>query len=61
MSRLKRLTHQIHRRSLWQVLGIDLVGARVTFQGIEALAKAGSSAILCVSRESRDVWCHSNS
>ena len=38
MSRLKRLIQEIHRRSLWQVLGIYLVGARVAFQGIEALA-----------------------
>ena len=38
MSRLKRLIQEIHRRSLWQVLGIYLVGAWVAFQGIEALA-----------------------
>jgi TolB-like protein len=38
VSRLKRLIHEIHRRSLWQVLGIYLVGAWVAFQGIEALA-----------------------
>ena len=31
MSRLKRLIHEIHRRSLWQVLGIYLVGAWVAF------------------------------
>ncbi len=37
MSRLKRLIHEIHRRSLRQVLGIYLVGAWVAFQGIEAL------------------------
>ena len=37
MSRLKRLIQEIHRRSLWQVLGIYLVGAWVAFQGIEAL------------------------
>jgi adenylate cyclase len=37
VSRLKRLIHEIHRRSLWQVLGIYLVGAWVAFQGIEAL------------------------
>lgn len=60
MSRLKRLIHEIHRRSLWQVLGIYLVGAWVAFQGIEALAKASSCAIFFVSRESRDVRRHSN-
>jgi hypothetical protein len=38
VSRLKRLIQEIHRRSLWQVLGIYLVGAWVTFQGIEAFA-----------------------
>ena len=37
MSRLKRLIHEIHRRSLWQVLGIYLVGAWIAFQGVEAL------------------------
>jgi hypothetical protein len=26
VSRLKRLIHEIHRRSLWQVLGIYLIG-----------------------------------
>ncbi len=37
MSRLKRLIQDIHRRSLWQVLGIYLAGAWVALQGIEAL------------------------
>jgi hypothetical protein len=37
VSRLKRLIQEIHRRSLWQVLGIYLVGAWVAFQGVEAL------------------------
>ena len=37
MSRLKRLIQEIHRRSLWQVLGIYLGGAWVVLQGIEAL------------------------
>lgn len=37
MSRLKRLIQEIHRRSLWQLLGIYLVGAWVTLQGVEAL------------------------
>jgi hypothetical protein len=36
MSRLKRLIHEIHRRSLWQVLGIYLGGAWVAFQDIES-------------------------
>jgi hypothetical protein len=37
VSRLKHLTQEIHRRSLWQVLGIYLGGAWVALQGIEAL------------------------
>jgi hypothetical protein len=54
VSRLKRLIQEIHRRSLWQVLGIYLVGAWVAFQGIEALAKASSDAIyLCLTGEPR--------
>ena len=37
MSRLEGLIQEIHRRSLWQVLGIYLGGAWVALQGIEAL------------------------
>jgi TolB-like protein len=37
VSRLRSLIQEIHRRSLWQVLGIYLGGAWVTLQGIEAL------------------------
>jgi TolB-like protein len=37
VSRLEDLIHEIHRRSLWQVLGIYLVGAFIAFQGVEAL------------------------
>ena len=37
MSRLRSLIQEIHRRSLWQVLGIYLVGAWVPLQGVEAL------------------------
>ena len=37
MSRLKRLIQEIHRRSLWQVLGIYLGGVWIALQGIEAL------------------------
>jgi hypothetical protein len=32
VSRLKRLIQEIHRRLLWQVLGIYLVGAWVALQ-----------------------------
>ena len=45
MSRLKRLIQEIHRRSLWQVLGIYLVGAWVAFQGIEASPRGSISLI----------------
>ncbi len=37
MSRLADLIHEIHRRSLWQVLGIYLVGSWIAFQGVEAI------------------------
>jgi hypothetical protein len=37
LSRLERLIDEIHRRSLWQVLGIYLVGAWVAVQGIAVL------------------------
>jgi len=37
LSGLKRLIQEIHRRSLWQVLAIYLVGAAVGYQLIEAL------------------------
>ncbi len=37
MSGLKRLINEIHRRSLWQVLAIYLLGAAVGYQLIEAL------------------------
>jgi TolB-like protein/Tfp pilus assembly protein PilF len=39
MNRLKRLIAEIHRRSLWQVLGIYLVGAAVGYQLIQALTE----------------------
>ena len=52
MSRLKRLIQEIHRRSLWQVLGIYLGGAWVALQGIEALVSVlglpGFAAVLLI-------------
>jgi hypothetical protein len=39
MSRLKRLIHEIHRRSLWQVLGIYVVGAWIAFQVVQTLTE----------------------
>jgi TolB-like protein len=39
MSGLKRLIHEIHRRSLWQVLGIYLVGAWIGYEIIQALTE----------------------
>jgi TolB-like protein/Tfp pilus assembly protein PilF len=35
---LKKLIHEIHRRSLWQVLGIYLVGSWVALQVVDVLA-----------------------
>ena len=35
MSRLKRVIQEIHRRSLWQALGIYLAGPWAAFQDIE--------------------------
>ena len=48
MSRLKHLIQEIHRRSLWQVLGIYLGGAWVALQGIEALASVLGLPIVLV-------------
>ena len=39
MSRLKRLVHEIHRRSLWQVLLIYVGGALVAYQAVQALTE----------------------
>ncbi len=39
MSRFKELIRQIHRRSLWQVLGIYLVASWVVFQVIQTLTE----------------------
>ena len=40
MSAFKRLIHEVHRRSLWQVLGIYLAGSWVALQVVEQLAGA---------------------
>ena len=40
MSRLQQLIHEIHRRSLWQVLGIYLVGSWLVLQAVDTLAGA---------------------
>ena len=37
---MKSLIHEIHRRSLWQVLGIYLVGSWIALQVVEQLAEA---------------------
>jgi TolB-like protein/Tfp pilus assembly protein PilF len=39
MSRLKDLIHEIHRRSLWQVLLIYVGGALVAYQAVQALTE----------------------
>jgi tetratricopeptide (TPR) repeat protein len=39
MTRLKRLIHEIHRRSLWQVLLIYVGGTLVAYQAVQALTE----------------------
>ena len=39
MSTFKRLIHEIHRRSLWQVLGIYLVVSWLVFQVVQTLTE----------------------
>jgi serine/threonine-protein kinase len=39
MSRLTQLIHEIHRRSLWQVLGIYLVASWVVFEVVQTLTE----------------------
>jgi tetratricopeptide (TPR) repeat protein len=39
---MKNLIHEIHRRSLWQVLGIYLAGSWVALQVVEQLAEAAA-------------------
>ena len=34
---MKKLIHEIHRRSLWQVLGIYAVGAWIGYEVIQGL------------------------
>ena len=40
MSQLKKLVHEIHRRSLWQVLGIYVVAGWLVLQAVDTLAGA---------------------
>jgi tetratricopeptide (TPR) repeat protein/TolB-like protein len=40
MLRLKQLIHEIHRRSLWQVLGIYVVGGWIALQIVDTMAGA---------------------
>ena len=39
MSRLKNLIHEIHRRSIWQVLGIYIVAGWVAYQVVQSLTE----------------------
>jgi hypothetical protein len=39
MNRLKQFITEIHRRSLWQVLGIYVVGAWIAFQIVQTLTE----------------------
>ena len=40
MSRLRRLIAEVHRRSLWQVLGIYVVGGWIALQVVDTLGSA---------------------
>jgi len=40
MSRLKQLVHEIHRRSLWQVLGIYVIGGWIAIQVVQTLTES---------------------
>ena len=40
MTRFTKLIHEIHRRSLWQVLGIYVVGSWLVLQVVDTLAGA---------------------
>ena len=40
MSRLKKLIGEVHRRSLWQVLGIYLAGSWIALQVVETLTES---------------------
>ena len=39
MERLRQLIHEIHRRSLWQVLGIFLLGGWLAFEVVQTLTE----------------------
>ena len=39
MSSLKKLINEVHRRSLWQVLGIYVVGAWIGYEVIQGLTE----------------------
>jgi TolB-like protein len=41
LGRVTRIIHEIHHRSLWQVLGIYLFGAWIALQVVDVLANAG--------------------
>ena len=43
MGWLTRLIHEIHRRSLWQVLGIYAVASWVVLQVVDVLADSSPS------------------
>jgi hypothetical protein len=53
VSRLKSLIQEIHRRSLWQVLGIYLGGVAVTLQGVGALLSGLEAVSEAKSSEAR--------
>ena len=48
MARLKQLIHEINRPSLWQVLGIYVVGNWLALQAVDALAGALNLFLLII-------------
>jgi hypothetical protein len=40
MARLKQLIREIHRRSLWQIVGVYVVGSWLVLQAVDTLAGA---------------------
>ena len=39
MERLRQLIHEVHRRSLWQVLGILLLGGWLALEAVQTLTE----------------------
>ena len=40
MDRIRKLIHEAHRRSLWQVLSVYMVGSWVALQVVESISES---------------------